>query len=391
MPNAYGAYNMAFYAQRGLMVLENKLGMARRVYRGYDEERRTRNDGQTVTIRRPAKFVAQNPITASQDVKTEYVTINLVEIPGVQFEVTDIDYAYVGERFIAEHIERAVHAVAEAVDNLILAKYKDIPWLYDYGTATDHTIITGAKAVAFANKMPDLEGDGTRVHLACDGTLQMYFENSNVFNNAQYTGDGRNPTLFRGGLGVRFGVEAFALQTVGTQTLHVPGTANQTAGDSVGAVNSNPLAAGATVMAVDGLTGAETIKAGDTFVIAGNTQRYAVTADVTLVSGAAAAMNFTPAAVQQYADGAVLTFTKQADAGSVQNMLFHEEAFAVVTAPLPSYLPGIEASVATNDETGLSIRARRWATGLPAKTYVAFDILCGVQTLDPNLAVRIYT
>jgi hypothetical protein len=241
----------------------------------------------------------------------------------------------------------------------------------------------------FNNGVP-LNDDGL-VHFGVDGTLQMYFENSTTFHSAQVTGAGQNQTLFRGGLGTRFGVEVFANQNFTTSALHVPGTANMAAGDSAGAVNSNPLAKGATSMLVNNFTLVETFEKGDTFVIAGNTQRYAVAADVTLAAGAGT-VTFTPPAAQEYAQGAVITFTKAAaDTGDIQHLMFHRNAFALAMVPLPDRLPGIESFTASDPVSGLSLRARRWSTGIPAATYVALDCLCGVKCLDPNLAVRAYT
>jgi hypothetical protein len=38
--------------------------------------------------------------------------------------------------------------------------------------------------------------------------------------------------------------------------------------------------------------------------------------------------------------------------------------------------------------TGLSVRARRFYDGNNSKLFMALDVLYGVKTLDPNLAVR---
>jgi hypothetical protein len=263
--------------------------------------------------------------------------------------------------------------------------YKDVPWLVDYNTLTDHEIITLMKLTAFNNKVPMADGN---LHMQVDGQLQMQFENSQTFHSAQVTGPGQNDILFNGTLGTRFQTELFASQNAPT---HIPGTANQSAGGSVGAIN---MAAGllrnAESMVVDAFTGAETIAQGDTFTIAGHTQRYAVTADLTLSSGAGT-IAFTPPAVTDYADDAAVTFTNQTDAGSVQQLMFHRNAFAFVFAPLPTDLPGIEVGIATDPVTGLSVRASRWAEGKEKKSYISLDMLYGVKTLDPNLAVRGWT
>jgi hypothetical protein len=142
-------------------------------------------------------------------------------------------------------------------------------------------------------------------------------------------------------------------------------------------------------MTITALTDTQTLVAGDTFVIAGNTQRYSVVTGGTVST--TVAITFTPPAAQQYAQGAVVTLGTQTATAHTQQMLYHESAFALAMAPLPDRLPGIEVAVATDPITGLSLRARRWSVGLTATTYIAIDALAGVKTLNPNLAVRGWT
>ena len=72
-------------------------------------------------------------------------------------------------------------------------------------------------------------------------------------------------------------------------------------------------------------------------------------------------------------------------------MLFHENAFGLVVVPLPEIGDGAGAnmSTVTDDQTGLSIRSRMAYDDDNAKVKVTLDILYGVKTLEPNLAVRI--
>ena len=382
MANTLGNYSPIFYANEALMHLRNALGMAQRVHRGYELERRSFQKGNTISIRKPSTFVAQDPISSDQDLDTETVDILLTSNPGVRFKLTDVELAYTQNQIIEEHIQPAAYAIANKIDQDLAALYKNVPWLYDYGTATDHTIITGAQKVMFDRAA--FMDDGN-MHMMVDGLVRSYFQNSTTFHAADVTGPGNNDTLFRGSLGTRFGVEVFGNQNTPT---HTPGTAAG-GGDAVGAING-ALAKGATSIAVDGFTGAETILAGDTFVIAGNTQRYAVTSNVTLSTGAGT-VNFTPAAVQAYADDSVMTLGSQTATAHSQQLMFHRNAFALALAPLPQNLPGIEAFTAVHADSGLAVRARRWSVGLTATTYVALDVLYGVKTLDPNLAVRAWT
>jgi P22 coat protein - gene protein 5 len=384
MPNTLGAYNPIFYAQQTLIHLRKVLGMAARVYRGYEQERNaTFRMGDTITIRKPSTFTAQNAPSSAQDLATQSVNIVLDQWKEVKFEATDKERAYTGERLIAEHIEPAAYAIGDNIDQALAALYKDIPWISDYGSALDHTIITGARKVLFDNAVPM----DNNLHLMVDSTLEMAFLNSQVFHSAQVAGAAAEGPLMRGTLGTRFGIEVFANQNV---QAHLGGTATLTAGDKAGTVNG-VHAKGATTLAVTGFTGAETIKKGDTLVIAGNTQRYAVAADVTLAAGAGT-LTITPGLAAALVGSEVVTLgTAPSDTAHSANLMFHRNAFALAMAPLPDDLPGIEAFTAVDPVSGLSVRARRWADGNSSKLIMALDVLHGVKTLDPNLAVRAST
>jgi hypothetical protein len=136
----------------------------------------------------------------------------------------------------------------------------------------------------------------------------------------------------------------------------------------------------------------ETLKAGDSLVIAGNTQRYSVTADVTLTGGAGT-VSVWPKLVQDYSSGDVVTAEDDSTtvhAGSYySNILFHRNAFAVAFAPLPEIGDGAGAKMAvvTDPQTNLSIRSRLAYDDANAKVVVTYDLLYGVLCLDPNLAV----
>jgi hypothetical protein len=384
MANVLGAYNPVFYANETLIHLRKSLGLAARVHRGYEQERRAFEKGDIIRIKSPSVFTAQSAPSSAQDLKTKTVDITLGTWKEVKWVMTDKERAYTGPQIMAEHIEPAAYALADAIDQDLAALYKEIPWLYDYGTQTDSAIIVDLRKVLFDNAVPITPG---QLHLMTDSTLEAYFLKDQVFHSAAVAGAASEAALMRGSLGTRFGVECFANQNTPT---HTPGTALGTAGDAAGACDGI-VALGATSIVLKSLTGSETIKAGDTFVIAGHTQRYAVTtATVTLSSGAGTAA-FTPPAVVAYADNDVVTFTKQTATAHAQQVAFHRNCMALGMAPLPDDLPGIEAFTAVDPVSGLTVRARRWADGANSQLFMAVDALYGVKMLDGNLGVRGWT
>ncbi len=381
MANTLGVYSPEFYASEALIHLRNALGLAQRVHRGFEQERNSFGLGSTINIRKPSTFTAVDAPSSSQDLVTETVTIQLNNWKEVKFEVTDKERAYTGQRLITDHIEPAAYALANKIDQDLALLYKDIPWVVDFGSATDHTIITAARKILFDNGVP-LDG---RLHFMVGSDVEA------GFLNASTVLAGTAPTatemaLMRGTMGMRYGIEVFANQNVQS---HTPGTASKAAGDKAGAINqTGGVLKGATSMVTGSFTGSETLLKGDTFVIAGNAQRYAVTTSVT-ASGGAATVTFTPPAVQAYADTAVITLgTAPNDSAHSVNLMFHRNAFALAMVPLPMDMPGIDSFTSTDPVSGLAVRARRFADGHNSKVLVALDVLYGVKTLDPNMAVR---
>ncbi|MDO9499266.1 P22 phage major capsid protein family protein, partial [Falsiroseomonas sp.] len=153
------------------------------------------------------------------------------------------------------------------------------------------------------------------------------------------------------------------------------------------------VARGAASIAVDGFADGATVKAGDSFTIAGHAQHYVATADVTLAGGAGIIPIY-PEAARAYDSGALLTFETGpgSAAGSFSaNLMFHRNFAALVLAPLPATGDGRGAQIetVTDPVTGLSLRARMWYDGDTATNFVALDVLYGLTVLDGNLAVRL--
>jgi len=379
MGNSLGYYQPYFYANEALIQLEKALGMGVRVHRGFDEERRAFNKGEYINIRRPSTFAADDAPSAAQDLKTGSVQIQLAHWREVKFKLTDKELALSEETLIDEHIAPAAYALAYDVDTKLAALYKDIPWYVDLNSTIAIDDITNVYQVMFDNGVP--MGNPNNLHYMMGGALQNGFQQLTAFNQYQGAGPTGVNTQLSGSLGIKFGMECFGNQNVQS---HTAGTC----ADATGAINNSPggYAAGATEIAINGVTDGGTWKAGDSFVIAGNTQRYAVTADVTFTGGAGT-VKFTPALVAAAAHGAVVTGRVDTH---VANMAFHRNAFALATAPLSTMGNELGAKIATvyNEKNGLSLRSRIYYVGNSSEVHVSLDILYGVKTLDPNLACR---
>lgn len=379
--NTLGVYDPIFYAQEALIQLENALGMASRIHMGFSEERGAFGRGSVVNIRKPATFTVGNAPATAQDTTTETVAITLDQWREVKFALTDKELAFTRERIINDHIRPAAVALADDVDVKLNALADDIPWLHQMTTtAASVSTLTNTWQTLFDNKVPMTPG---MVHLEANGILTNEFLQLAAFSQQQGAGDFGVNTQRTGSLGMKYGLEPFANQNV--QQHAYPSTA----------LGGTPLlngavVKGATSIVIDGAAASGEIKKGDSFVLAGNTQRYVATADVTMSSGAGTVAIF-PALVANYADNTALTIAQNSGNAVYQNLAFHRNAFAIVTAPLSEMGNELGAKIATVSDpiTGLSIRSRLYYMPDISEVRVALDLLFGVKTLDANLAVRV--
>lgn len=380
MPNTLGVYNPTFFAQEALIQLEAVMGLANRIYRGYDEERRSFGLGETINIRKPGSFTAQNAPSAPQDVSTETVSVTLDQWKEVKFSLTDRELAFTRERIIIDHIRPAAVALADIIDQTIAGQFINIPWQHDVAATPGVADITTPRQILFDNRVP--MSDPTTMHYMMNGALENAFLQLPGFTQQQGAGDVGINSQMRGNLGMKYGFNLFANQncpnfTAGTGTITSPAVNN-----------AGGYAAGVTTLNIDGaaLT-TNTLRRGDTFRFSGHAQSYVLTADPTFTTNAGA-ISFFPALRAPVIDNEAITFTR---VSGVQGLAFHRNAACLVTAPLSELGNGRGAEIATVQDpiTGLALRSRIYYDGDNSRVLVALDVLYGVRLLDPNMACRI--
>lgn len=372
MANTLSIYDPVFYAQEAIAILKKSLGMAGRVYRAL--EREPREFGQTIEIRKPSTFTAEDQPGSDQDITASKVSMKLDKWKGVKFALSDQELTWTGDRIIREHIAPAAYAVADAVDLALADLYKDVPWFVDTSSPVALGDISSVFQKLFDNKAPVSDGD---LHFMVNGQVQKELQDLTVFHSAQVAGSAAEQTLMRGSLGQRLGFEFFANQNVKT---HTKGTA------STGSLLVNGATAkGATSINLDAGSVTGTLVPGDSFSIAGDSQRYAVTNTVTASGNAFAGVTFTPELAVAAADNAAVTVEL---ADKTRSIAFHRNAFALVMAPLSELGNGRGAEIATviDEDTGLALRSRVWYDGNNSKLKVGIDALFAVKTIEPNLA-----
>lgn len=376
MANVLSVYDPISYANEALIQLEKALGLAGRVHRGYDKEPRQR--GSVISIRKPSVFTAQDAPGSDMDINAGEVQILLNKWKEVKFALTDKELSETGEIIIDEHIRPAAYALADQIDTDLATLYADIPWFYDANATTEVQDITQTRKVMFDNSVP--LDDPNMVHLMVDGALEAEFLALNIFHNAATAGQASQGALLRGNMGTRFGLEIFANQNTPS---HVKGTC-----DDPDLLTNGTPAKGATSLDLDAASVTGTLVKGDTFVIAGNTQRYAVTALNTASSNAFTAVAITPGLAAAPGDGAAVTVSLDSH---VANMAFHRNFAALATAPLSDLGNAVGANIGVAEDpiTQLSLRSRLWYDGDNSTVKVGLDVLYGYKTLDGNLANRL--
>lgn len=388
MPNQLGGYDLTIFVNEALRFLRLRLGIAGRINRGYNPQ--PTQKGRTIQIPVRSSFTAQDAPSDPQNIDAGQVDVTLDHWKEVKFALPDDEGQFTEERIIEDHVEPAAYALAADVETRLAALYTQVPW------AVDRTSDVVADIIAVRQRLADNGAPMTdrMLHLAVDHTTEAALLNTDIFKSAQIVGGTDNQdALMEGFLGRRFGFEIFA---DGVLPAHTSGTVVSAGSDIAGALTAD-ADQGATQIAIGSLSGTQTLVKGDSFVIAGHTQRYTVQANKALVDGAAT-IDIFPALAQDYDSGAVVTFEKgdeaaiHADAFGV-NLGFHRDWATMATAPLQSHrgsrqaaAQGIQVETIADDETGIILRGRMWYDPDLSRLMTAFDLLYGFKVLDPNLA-----
>jgi hypothetical protein len=380
--NTLSVYNPQFYANEALIQLEKALGMAGRVHRGYDKAPQQR--GQVINIKKPSTFTAQDAPSTAQDIKASSVAISLDYWREVKFALTDKELTYTGEQIVEDHIRPAAYALADDIDQKLCALYKDVPWYADFTASAAVADITNARKILFNNRVPLDEG---RMHFMVNGTIEAELLNLAAFTQHSGAGEAGVAAQMRGSLGRRYGFEFFANQNVANHT-------SATVADLVAQIdNVAGYPAGATSIAVEGLTAAATLAVGDIVVITGHTQQYVLTAVPTIDGTGDGVLSIFPGLEAAVDNDQVTTIVLSGGSGATkaQNLAFHRNAFALAMAPLSTMGNGLGArmAIASDPVTNLALRSRIWYEADDSEVRVALDVLYGVKTLDGNLAARI--
>lgn len=396
MANRLNNYNPEFWARSALMWLRNRKGMASRVYRGFEAERNDYGLGDTINIRKPATFTAEDaPNSTYQDLKTGTAKIDLTIHKEVPITVTDKELAYSGKRLISEHIGPMADAIGDWFDQALLGLASQVPHTYDLDSTARGQMdksIPAIRRLMVENKVPQ---GSTLQYMASPVTTEALLGTS-AFAQMQGAGDRGISTQVTGNIGPKYGFDFFETQNV--QTLE--GDATLTTG-STPVISGTPQKNALTVGLNTSTSQSVTLHEGQVIEITDSTtgiaEKYTVTADAAPSGNNWPDVPISPRLRRDLGASSTWAFVSTVGlVGSVANyesdLAFHRNAFALAMVPLPQHseadFPGARVYTATDPESGLAIRARMFYEARGAAVGVILDALGGYTTLDPDLAVR---
>ncbi|WP_339245288.1 P22 phage major capsid protein family protein [Paenibacillus sp. FSL F4-0243] len=360
-------------AREALPLLQSNMVMPYLVHRNHSDE--FKKQGDTIQIRKPAVFVADefNNTINLQDVGEGQVLVKLDKIADVSVELTSKELTLNVEDFNQQILGPAVLAIAEKVNRDLLSLYVDIP----YFVGTPGTVPSTLQSFADARKVLDTHKVPLATRRAVwnpDANAQLAIIPAVV--NAEKSGT--TVALREGSMGRVQGLDNYMAQSVFT---HVAG------GYTALADVKTTATAGATTIKLESTAGTAvtSLKKGDIFTVSGN--QYVVTADsAAAVAGIINAVAIYPA-MKAAVTNAPVTFADKTTAAHAANLAFHESAFCLVSRPLELPRGATEAYVTSFN--GLSLRVVFGYDVAKKKQTMSVDMLYGVKTMYPELAVQV--
>lgn len=398
-------------AAEAITILDNELVMAKQVFRGYEDDISKKVNGykvgETISIRKPTDFtVRDGAVMQTQDVVEGKTTITVDKRKGIDFKFTAQDLTLKIDDLSERVIKPAMVQLANQVDTDLMDLYKQVPnWVGTPGQTID-----GYADFAQGPERLDeyaVPQDGRSSVLSPVDHWGLLGSQT-----ALYMQDVAKGAYRKGSLGMIGGVDTFMSQNVPTHIVGSASTASAKADAPAGqGVLSTTYDAtkdtGYMYLSTDGWD-ASSLKAGDVLEIANVfavnpvtkatlpfKKQFVVLEDTNTASGDTA-IKISPPIIPDGAfknvsaapiDGADITKIGTGGNGYRQNLMFHKNAFALVSVPLIA--PPGAVDVARKSYKGLNVRVIPVYDGVNDESAWRLDILYGTKAIDPRLALRL--
>lgn len=352
-------------AKEALMQLEANLVMAGLVHRDYSKE--FVNVGDTITIRKPAKFVAKNFLgqVEEQDLSEGSVPVKMDRYRDITVPITSKEMTLSIQDFSEQVVKPAMSAIATAVDEDCLAvgiqKAKNKVAISSTPAIKD--LANVGKALDKANAPRD---NNRNLVLGVDSTYK--YNTLAEFTDVSASGSSealRNATIGK----------AYTMNTYMSQ--NAPASVATTAG-TVTALKVTGTK-GETKFACSDVTPTTgKLNAGDKIVVNGYV--YTVSEDATAASGAISELK-----VEEKVVATITTAVSATPIIKEHSLGFHRNGLALVTRALE--LPAGAAKAAIASANGLAVRVVYGYDQETKTDKISFDIIYGVTDLNDDLLV----
>lgn len=405
------------YANTMLLLLKNELVMGRLVSGQFKNEV-TDENGLTVNIKRPPRFIVKDGATlAEQSIATGSTALAVNRYRNVHIGIGDLEYVQSWNQLMRNATMRsAASALAHDVDLYLHEQLQ----MFASHVGTAGTVIDTPQELLAAHTrlmegaVPNSDLAGV-VSFADSGAVRGTLIGSNI-------DDVNKTALQRARLPIISEVNFYASQNLKSLT-------NGTRSAGAGAVNGAAQNVNYVTVKdqdyqtinVDTLGAAATVKKGELFTIAGvfavnprsqqtleYLRQFVVVEDavadgagaiaglkiwppivVAGTGGAEADTNTAFATVSAApADNALLTFVGAANLAWLTRAVFHKSAIQLVSARLATPMSDT-SSFATDPETGISIRYWRGSDIATGKHIHRWDMIYGAKNIDPQLGTRV--
>jgi hypothetical protein len=362
-------------AREALMTLSNTIVMGNLVRRDQPAPGEFANVGDTITVRKPATFVAADMTGAgivAQDIREVGIPVVMSRWRGLRFGLTAKQASMSLRDYRERYIQPAAAAIAQDIDSFLCGLFASIPYIR---TQTATTVVISDLALLGADltvrKVP-LEGRA----LVLDPLSAAKYKVLAPVLDASQRGNASVITDNR--LGHILGFDTYESQNV-----HTEGTI---AGSFATAITPAALALGAeSMVCTASAAGNGLIPAGTLFTIAGDTQVYSMTEDATMVAAVGCTLHFSPPLQVAVATTQAITIGTTTT-GKTQSFAFHRNCMNLVTCPLAT--PVAAPSEVLNAD-GLSVRVTYSWDSSAMSDVVTLDVLYGGRVLDVELGERL--
>jgi len=341
-------------ANEALMCLSSNLVMADLVHRDYADE--FVSVGDTISIRKPAKFVAKNftGVTEPQDITEGSVSVKLDRFRDVTVAVTSKQMTLDIADFSAQVVQPAMQAIAQAIDEDLLALATEKAGFRRAGTpdAADLSDIA-----AMAKQLDIAKAPIQNRSLVLHPEHKYRYALTENLSNVSYAGD--NETLRDALLGKVYTLDTYMDQNAPDSLAEVPGTAVSC---KIGGAKGDAFV---TVTGVEG----GTIAAGDGFILDGYCYHF-------LAGGTGELAIDQPLMCDAFVTPIRIIH-------SPNSVAFHRNAIALVSRNLA--LPMGNANAAYASAGGLGVRVVYDYDSATKTDKISFDVIYGIKELEPQL------